>query len=359
MNRVRMRASRALVALLIITIGVVLFATRKRAPEPNQSNSSQVTQPNPNVIIASNPAPLLILASNTPLPPIAAPTTQPIAAPATQPLIAIAPTTRPTTQPAGELVAAPALSPLALARQKIEREPAVARRILSEQLLAGTLSSSEQEEAREMLGRCSEQMIFSKRLYKDDPTLGTYIVKPNDRLINIASAYGVTPELLARVNGIGDINRIQAGQTLKVIKGPFYAVVSKSRFTMDIYLGQPHSAGSTFITSYRVGLGKDDSTPLGTWRAERKLKNPVYYSPRGEGIIAADDPKNPLGEYWIGLSGIDGEAVGKSSYGIHGTIDPASIGREESMGCIRMKNEDVERVYELLVDGKSVVVVTE
>jgi lipoprotein-anchoring transpeptidase ErfK/SrfK len=29
------------------------------------------------------------------------------------------------------------------------------------------------------------------------------------------------------------------------------------------------------------------------------------------------------------------------------------------MGCIRMKNEDVERVYELLVDGKSVVVVTE
>jgi L,D-transpeptidase ErfK/SrfK len=127
---------------------------------------------------------------------------------------------------------------------------------------------------------------------------------------------------------------------------------------MDIYLGtSPGGVGSTFITSYRVGLGKDDSTPLGTWKAAGKLKNPAYYSPRGEGIIAADDPKNPLGEYWIGLVGIDGSAVGKNSYGIHGTIDPASIGREESMGCIRMRNEDVAIVYELLVEGKSTIVV--
>ena len=89
----------------------------------------------------------------------------------------------------------------------------------------------------------------------------------------------------------------------------------------------------------------------------RKLKNPTYYSPRGEGVIQSGDPKNPLGKFWIGLSGIDGHAVGKESYGIHGTIDPDSIGKMASMGCIRMRNEDVAVVYEMLVEGKSLVTV--
>ena len=64
-----------------------------------------------------------------------------------------------------------------------------------------------------------------------------------------------------------------------------------------------------------------------------------------------------MGEFWIGLSGTDGQAVGKTSYGIHGTIDPSSIGKQESMGCIRMKNEDVAQVFEMLVEGKSTVTV--
>ena len=116
-----------------------------------------------------------------------------------------------------------------------------------------------------------------------------------------------------------------------------------------------------YVTTFQVGLGKDDSTPTGVWMVEmhKKIKNPTYFSPRGEGVIDADDPKNPLGEFWIGLTGIDGHAVGKASYGIHGTIDPNSIGKQESMGCIRMRNEDVARVFELLVEGKSQVVVKE
>jgi lipoprotein-anchoring transpeptidase ErfK/SrfK len=143
--------------------------------------------------------------------------------------------------------------------------------------------------------------------------------------------------------------------------GPINAVVYKSRFAMDLYLGPPEQPGALYITSFPVGLGENDSTPTGTWQVEagRKLKNPTYYSPRGEGLIDADDPKNPLGERWIGLTGIDGHALGKQSYGIHGTIDEASIGKMQSMGCIRLKNADVEWLFDLLMDGKSIVVVKE
>jgi lipoprotein-anchoring transpeptidase ErfK/SrfK len=108
-----------------------------------------------------------------------------------------------------------------------------------------------------------------------------------------------------------------------------------------------------------VGLGKDDSTPAGTWIAGRRSKDPAYYSPRGEGIIQPGDPRNPLGRYWVGLNGIEGAAVGKQSYGIHGTNDPATIGKQESMGCIRLRNDDIALVFEMMVEGKSRVVVKE
>ena len=85
------------------------------------------------------------------------------------------------------------------------------------------------------------------------------------------------------------------------------------------------------------------------------MKNPVYYSPRGEGVIEADDPANPLGEFWIGLVGLDGDAVGKESYGIHGTIEPNSIGKMESMGCIRLRNDDIAMVFSALTEGRSTV----
>ena len=51
------------------------------------------------------------------------------------------------------------------------------------------------------------------------------------------------------------------------------------------------------------------------------------------------------------------QAVGKESYGIHATIDPNSIGKMESMGCIRLKAEDISWVFDILVDGKSKVLV--
>jgi lipoprotein-anchoring transpeptidase ErfK/SrfK len=59
----------------------------------------------------------------------------------------------------------------------------------------------------------------------------------------------------------------------------------------------------------------------------------------------------------MGLEGTDGQAVGQRSYGIHGTIDPTSIGKQSSIGCIRLKNEDVDVVYKLLMAGKSTVIV--
>lgn len=234
-----------------------------------------------------------------------------------------------------------------------------ARADLNAALQSGTLSDSQAAAVKNLISQINQTVVFGQERFVDDNYGGVYVVKPGDSLARIANAHDCTWEMLSRINGI-DPRRLRAGATIKLVEGPFFAVVTKHNFTMDIYLGGlPGEKSSMFITSYLVGLGRDDSTPVGTWMIEphRKLKHPTYYSPRGEGVIDADDPKNPLGGYWIGLTGTDGQAVGKMSYGIHGTIDQSSIGKQSSMGCIRLGAKDIPVVFDMLVEGRSMVVV--
>ena len=64
-------------------------------------------------------------------------------------------------------------------------------------------------------------------------------------------------------------------------------------------------------------------------------------------MVDGDDPSNPLGEYWLGLG---------DHLGIHGTIDPSSIGAALSRGCIHLGDADIAEVYQLLGEGSQVVI---
>ncbi len=363
MSRSHRRLSRVLALVLILTLaaGIIVAAQKIRASRAGAATAAEkphVANPDPRQDPALSAAPIeptiktepalepLLTTTQTPIAPVTNESVSPaIVAAATPPPPLAYPTS-------GE--------PLADARARIDAgDPIAARKILNEALTSGRLAESDSAAARNLLAKISQDVTFSRKAFKDDSTAAVYALKAGDRLQNVAAANGITWELLARINGITDPKKVRAGQTLKLLKGPFHAVVTKSKFAMDLYLGNPGETGSIYICTFAVGLGKDDSTPAGTWQVEphKKLKKPTYYSPRGEGVIAAGDPKNPLGDFWIGLSGVDGQAIGKTSYGIHGTIEPDSIGKEASMGCIRMRNEDVALVFEMLVEGKSKVVV--
>ena len=174
----------------------------------------------------------------------------------------------------------------------------------------------------------AQSLYFSPQPLFQDP----YVVQPGDQLRVIAQRYKVSWEFLAKLNRV-DAKKIRAGQKLKVVNGPFSVLVTLASHELIV-----HHNGS-FVKSYRVGVGKEGTSPLGTFVVKDKLVDPTYYGPDGL-VIANDDPNNPLGERWIDIG---------DSFGIHGTIGPESIGRNESRGCIRMLNSDVEEVYDLLV----------
>jgi lipoprotein-anchoring transpeptidase ErfK/SrfK len=98
------------------------------------------------------------------------------------------------------------------------------------------------------------------------------------------------------------------------------------------------------VKLYNVAIGaKRSPTPAGEYRIVNRIPDPTWYGPRQ---IVGPGKHNPLGTRWMGLS--------LKGYGIHGTNNPRSIGRMASHGCIRMRNADVEDLFNRVSVGDSV-----
>ncbi len=219
------------------------------------------------------------------------------------------------------------------------------------------LNKQQRADVREQLTDLSDKWLFGKTIYPDDKLCGSYKVKSGDLLSTIAKKYKVPWEILLGINKISRPEVLRAGDTIKVVNGPFHVRVDRSSFIMDLYLQD-----KTFVRSFRVGLGKPGhETPTGLWRIKSngKLVKPPWPDPDTGKMYYAEDPDYPLGSRWIGLDGLEGNAKGRTGFGIHGTKDPQQIGKADSRGCIRMYNGDVIRMYELLEPSISTVRVVE
>ena len=234
-----------------------------------------------------------------------------------------------------------------------------ARLQLTRLIDSGTLSPEAKRQAIEAITTVNASLFFSSTVNPADALMTTYTIKSGDALSKIARKAGMAADwrMIMRLNGIKDPNRIRAGQVLKVPTCTFHAVVSKSEYRLYLYAGE--GSDRVLVATYPVGLGEHNSTPTGAFMLKpgSKLVNPEWRNPRTGEFFKSDDPKNPIGERWIGLQGVDAGNSKAMSYGIHGTTDPASIGKQASMGCVRLKDADVEVIYEALTEPNSTIVI--
>jgi lipoprotein-anchoring transpeptidase ErfK/SrfK len=102
--------------------------------------------------------------------------------------------------------------------------------------------------------------------------------------------------------------------------------------------------GPRVLKIYDVAVGKSSTpSPQGVFHIVNRIPNPTYYRPS---VVIGPGKNNPLGTRWMGLSA--------KGYGIHGTNEPHSIGRAASHGCIRMRQRDLEELFELVHVGVTV-----
>jgi L,D-transpeptidase ErfK/SrfK len=110
---------------------------------------------------------------------------------------------------------------------------------------------------------------------------------------------------------------------------------------MRLYYYLPGSRVMTFP----LGVGTEGwDTPPGRYSIGGKRTDPVWHVPPSiqkemehPVKVVPAGPDNPLGKYWMRLSG--------TSYGIHGTNKPWGVGRYVSHGCIRLYPEDIAYLY--------------
>ena len=286
-----------------------------------------------------------------------------VSAPATGETIGDKGPDSPAPQPARDpLAAAPIAAPtvdLPTALGMIGTDPIAARLQLTRLIDSGTLAPDAKRQAIDAIATVNASLFFSSTVNPADALMTTYTVKSGDALSKIARKAGMAADwrMIMRLNGIKDPNRIRAGQVLKVPTCTFHAVVNKSEYRLYLYAGE--GADRVLVATYAVGLGEHNSTPTGAFMLKpgSKLVNPEWRNPRTGEFFKADDPKNPIGERWIGLQGVDAGNSKAMSYGIHGTTDPASIGKQASMGCVRLKDADVEVIYEALTEPNSTIVI--
>src|SRR4029078_12932264 len=122
-------------------------------------------------------------------------------------------------------------------------------------------------------------------------------------------------QLLGKINGIDDPQSIRPGERLKVVRGPFSAVISLEKRTVTF------SLNGAYAGRFKIGVGRDYPPQSGQFAVGSKVVDPVY---RGAGrTIEAGSPENPYGRRWIGLGG---------TVGIHRVNDPTQLTRGD-MTC--------------------------
>ena len=98
------------------------------------------------------------------------------------------------------------------------------------------------------------------------------------------------------------------------------------------------------INRYPIATGKSPGhTPEGKFTIITKFINPYWGGAGRYQPIKGGAPNNPLGKRWLGLS-----IGGGGTYGIHGNADSYSIGKFTTLGCIRMFNEDIELLFDII-----------
>ena len=187
------------------------------------------------------------------------------------------------------------------------------------------------------LGNVNVALLFSP-IVTDLDTV--HEVKSGDTLGKVATANGTTVDFIKRANGLKN-NVIRPGQKLKIPKGHFSIVVDKSQNQLLL------TEDNQFIKTYAVSTGKDNSTPVGSFKIVNKIVNPVWY--KQGAVVPPDSPENILGTRWLGID--------KQGYGIHGTTQPEAIGQQVTAGCVRMINKDVEELFDIVPVGTDVTIV--
>ena len=199
-----------------------------------------------------------------------------------------------------------------------------------------SLSPSEAAEVDRLLSQLAGSVIYST-----EPRLAPpHMVQAGQRLEDIAKQYDVPWQLLAKINGITSADQLQPGQEIKVLRGPFSAMIDMSKKTMTLMLDRRYAG------KFMLDIDSNITVEEGHWQVQQKLLTP------GNATLPGASPTTLTEERSLMLSSTNGD--GKVVV-LRGTTSTNPL-TEPAGRILRMKPSDAADVFDILSLGSKVVI---
>lgn len=203
----------------------------------------------------------------------------------------------------------------------------------------------------------ADRLFWSPAQIQNDPTglFTSHTIGSGDNPDKVSRRYAISPQFLNLLRGRAPEDpAMQINNRIKVVnlkdrdagnqhEAGFYIHIDKSRYLMDVFVG------GVFLQRFPIGIGAENTpTPITNQpvRIDQREREMDWTHPVTGEVFAWNQPGNILGGFWMRL---DPNQLGQPGIGIHGyNGEGQATGVKGSNGCIRMRNEDAERLYQIL-----------
>ena len=195
-----------------------------------------------------------------------------------------------------------------------------------------SLTGEEKDELQTLLGQLAGSVIYSKEHRLESP----YLVQANETLEEIAAKYNTSWQLLAKINGFDSPDQLRAGQKIKVVRGPFSALIDLGDRQLTLMLDRRYAG------KFSIDIDSQTTLEEGQWQVDQKLVTPgnvgvnraSALEPNEEESLVLTNPAHPQGRVAVlcgqgasmATSGSVDRAIQIQSSGIHDVFDILSVG---------------------------------
>lgn len=202
-----------------------------------------------------------------------------------------------------------------------------------------SLSIEESQRLEDLLGQLAGTVIYSQQ----DLLLPPHVVAPGETLPAIASQLAVPWQLLAKINGVDDPSRLVPGEHLKMLRGPFDAVVSVSRRRLSLQVG------GNYAGTFPVVIGRHVQDRVGASLAVVDIR-------RGEASSPSAAPSGPAAQVAFVSPTASTSIVLGDGLSIEAADDPSVVADSAPQASLIVSARDLEELIDILGPGSQVLI---